>query len=222
MTVAALYVAEYGPYVNRSGVDAWPEKRDARLYRGPWSVVAHPPCNKWGFAARMHGTVGQDGGCFQAALQAVREYGGVIEHPRGSEAWRHFGLPIPKGRGWSAPDAYGGRSCYVDQGAYGHKAKKPTWLYAVLPSFPKLDWTRVWGRPKIGGEGFHGKLERARKKARSDFKPQGQQVSQKEATITPPAFAEVLLGMARSCEGWKPAGPRHRLVKLELGGEAGA
>ena len=46
--IAALYVAKGGCYSGLPGVDAWDEERDARRYAGPWPVVAHPPCQRWG------------------------------------------------------------------------------------------------------------------------------------------------------------------------------
>lgn len=210
--VAALYVAANGPYATRPGVDAWTIDRDARLYDGALPVLAHPPCERWGrFAEGPPGdkrwTLGDDGGCFAAALAAVRRVGGVIEHPQGSHAWRHFALPIPSGRGWTRPDAHGGRSCYVDQGAYGHRAKKPTWLYAVLPAFPRLDWTRVWDRPRVGGDGFHSAAERRKAMARPSYKPL-EKMSKKERTLTPEPFARLMVELARSCAGWTPPGPR--------------
>jgi hypothetical protein len=149
-------------------------------------------------------TVGDDGGCFAAALQAVRSCGGVIEHPQGSNAWRHFRLPIPEGRGWTVADAFGGRSCYVDQGAYGHKAKKPTWLYAVLPAFPKMDWTRVWDRPYVMPGGYHSARERARAKARVTAHHATGVISREERYLTPTPFKDALLQLAASCHGWKP------------------
>ena len=86
--VAALYVIEGGPYFGLPGVDPWPESRDARLYAGPYPVVAHPPCARW---SRLAGLVeqrwghkrGDDGGCFAAALASVRRWGGGIGAPRG-------------------------------------------------------------------------------------------------------------------------------------------
>lgn len=91
-TVAALYVERNGIYWNVPGVDPWDETRDARLYAGPWPVVAHPPCQRWG--RFWHGStrkpnqfkMGDDGGCFEAALSAVRKWGGVLEHPESSHA----------------------------------------------------------------------------------------------------------------------------------------
>lgn len=44
--------------------------------------------------------------------------------------------------GWSTPDEFGGRSCYVEQGHYGHFARKGTWLYAVGVAYPELNWTQ--------------------------------------------------------------------------------
>src|SRR6186713_1963135 len=88
-TVAALFVEEGGIYANLPGVDVWGISRDARTYVGPNSVICHPPCQLWGPFARVnykrwggeHNRPGNDGGCFAAALAAVRKYGGVLEHP---------------------------------------------------------------------------------------------------------------------------------------------
>jgi hypothetical protein len=58
-SLAALYVLRDGPY-NLPGIDLWDEKRDARKYRGPYPVVAHPPCERWGRywggGPMLHGT----------------------------------------------------------------------------------------------------------------------------------------------------------------------
>ncbi len=99
--IAALYVQENGCYTDLAGVDPWPESRDARLYAGPHPVVAHPPCERWGRywsggpSAKVRRKLGDDGGCFVAALASVRTWGGVLEHPEASHAWRHHGLIPP-------------------------------------------------------------------------------------------------------------------------------
>jgi hypothetical protein len=41
---------------------------------------------------------GDDGGCFISALEAVRKWGGVLEHPAASSAWKAFGLKEPRGQ----------------------------------------------------------------------------------------------------------------------------
>lgn len=89
-TIAALYVQTGGAYYDQPGIEPWDAERDARKYAGPWKVVAHPPCDRWGKFATggmyRPGTKirGDDDGCFAAALAAVRKYGGVLEHPLGS------------------------------------------------------------------------------------------------------------------------------------------
>lgn len=218
--VAALFVAKGGVYFGRPGVDPWDLSRDARLYAGPLPVVAHSPCQRWGRFAegipkRPHLKIGDDGGCFKAALHAVRTYGGVLEHPQASYAWEWFGLPPTTESGaWGRPDAYGGRTCRVYQARYGHLAPKPTWLYAVLPHFPKLDYRRSKGTVGVISTYAlaHSKLERLKKRARSDRGKSRESLvegmSKKQREATPPAFAELLIGLARSCEGWTPIAPR--------------
>ncbi len=148
MRVAALYVEANGCYFGPPDVDPWDEARDARLYSGPHPVVAHPPCQRWG--RFWHGStrkphqykLGDDGGCFEAALAAVRKWGGVLEHPADSKAWAHFNLNRPaRGEGWTEADFFGGLTCYVEQGHYGHTSRKPTWLYACGVDAPELNWS---------------------------------------------------------------------------------
>ena len=149
--IAALFVKTDGAYFNIPGVDPWDEVRDARKYQGPDPVVAHPPCQRWGkfwagqplWIARTgeRKKKGDDSGCFAAALDAVRKFGGVLEHPWGSHAWPHFGLTVPpKSGGWVKADDVGGWTCCVEQGRYGHYARKPTLLYVVGSELPELQW----------------------------------------------------------------------------------
>lgn len=194
--VAALFVQPRGCYSELPEVDPWPESRDARLYAGPLPVVAHPPCSRWSRLARFcevrHGLkVGADNGCFEAALKAVRTYGGVIEHPAFSKAWAHFGLPRPdtKRQGWTAGEC-GGYSCYIEQGRYGHPVKKATWLYVFGVPEEKLPELR-WGHtPDSRGtisrnQGCHGGMDKWRNAT-------GHRI----ANATPAEFRDVLLSIA--------------------------
>jgi len=200
--VAALFVETGGAYFGLSGVDPWDEDRDARKYPGPWPVVAHPPCQRWG---RYWGGApktwprlkkGDDGGCFAAALAAVRSFGGVIEHPEASHAWSHFGLnPPPRSGGWVAADFFGGWTCCVEQGFYGHTARKATWLYVIGCQPPALSWGRAPGDFVRLDEGFHSTAERARAVKTGAC----QRLSKRQRAATPLPFRDLLLDLARRC-----------------------
>jgi hypothetical protein len=87
---------------------------------------------------------GDDGGCFEAALDAVRLWGGVLEHPWQSHAWPHFGLTAPpREGGWVDAGDKWGWTCCVEQGQYGHYARKPTLLYAAGVELPELRWGKT-------------------------------------------------------------------------------
>ena len=101
--IAALFVQTDGCYFNLDGVDPWDEGRDARKYRGPYPVIAHPPCQLWGALASVnyarwggnHNKPGNDKGCFESALMSVNKWGGVLEHPAKTRAWAKYGLDKP-------------------------------------------------------------------------------------------------------------------------------
>jgi len=202
VTVAALFVAPTGVYFGLDGVDAWDITRDARGYAGPYPVVAHPPCERWGRywgggpSARVKRTLGDDGGCFKAALLAVRLYGGILEHPEASHAWKHFGLnKPPREGGWVVADTHGGWTCCVEQGWYGHPARKATWLYAHGVNLPELVWGAAPQRQRLD-EGFHSKAERDAARAAGQ-KPR-KRLSSRECLSTPEAFRDVLISTART------------------------
>jgi hypothetical protein len=197
--VAALFVLPDGPYRELTGVEIWDEKRDAKLYDGPHPVVAHPPCERWGRywhggpSARVRRNKGDDGGCFITALEAVRRFGGVLEHPAGSAAWRVFGLnKPPRVGGWVNADFRGGWTCCVDQGHYGHRAQKATWLYAAKVPLPSLKWGKSVGGVRLD-DGFHSKEER-RRKVRTGI---CQRLSRRQRLETPLQFRDLLLKIAR-------------------------
>jgi hypothetical protein len=191
--IAALFVQPTGCYSLIDDVDPWDEARDARLYPGPHPVVAHPPCSRW---CRLAGLVearwghkkGDDGGCFASALASVRQYGGVLEHPAHSAAWVAHGLnPPPTGGAWVNADFQGGWTCYVEQGRYGHAAKKATWLLAYRAELPSLKWGHIPDLESGSACSWFGRC--------SDDRPR---LGRKEASATPPEFRDMLLNMARS------------------------
>jgi hypothetical protein len=157
VVIAALYVDPKGPYPDL-GVDCWDESRDARTYSGPYPVVAHPPCGRWCGLAKLNekrwgAKVGEDGGCFKSALLAVARFGGVLEHPAFSLAWKEFALPRPGKFGWRESGEFW--VCEVWQSAYGHLATKRTWLLYKGATRPaEMIWTKKRGSHQIGG-GIH-------------------------------------------------------------------
>lgn len=143
--IAALYVETDGCYYGLSDVDPWDEIRDARAYAGPHPIVAHPPCQRWG--RYWHGSprkphqykLGDDNNCFANAVIALLLWGGVLEHPAYSKAWEAFNLPRPEAAGgWKHVAPW--LVCHVEQGHYGHMARKATWLLACHVSPPSMIW----------------------------------------------------------------------------------
>lgn len=205
-TVAALFVLSGGPYFNLPHVDPWDEKRDARKYNGPHKVIAHPPCERWGRywsggpSAKTRRKLGDDGGCFESAIKSVRSFGGILEHPEASHAWKAFGLTNPpRGGGWIPAGDFVGWTCCVEQGWYGHPARKATWLYAVGIDLPQLKWGRAPGVFMRLDSGFHSKKERASATNISAAR----RLSAKQAKQTPIKFRDVLLGALLRQEAFK-------------------
>ena len=199
--IAALYVLTDGPYFGLRGIDPYDILRDAKKYKGPHPVIAHPPCERWGRywggGPMLHGTknqktLGDDEQTFAHALWAVRSFGGVLEHPQGSHAFRYYGLPLPKiGGGWTDVDLFGGRSCCVSQGYYGHRAQKLTWLYGVGINFKELKWGKAPGKFIKIEEGFHSNEERARLIKTGIC----QRLSSRQRAETPLVFRDVLISL---------------------------
>jgi hypothetical protein len=95
-------------------------------------------------------------------------------------------------------DDEGGLVTAVEQGHFDHPARKKTWLYAcrvprgalpVLPIGPSSASRRL-------DEGFHTAEER--RAARAAGRVPIKRLSRLENKATTPAFAEVLLGIARA------------------------
>jgi hypothetical protein len=177
--VTALYVMPDGPYPELV-FDWWDEERNAKHYNGNNPVVAHPPCGPW--SKLRHMCTRQDPDCGPRAVEQVREFGGVLEHPEHSKLWEHCDLPKP-GKG---SDGYG-RTFLVRQVAWGHPCVKPTWIYCV-----GINVNLVESGIRTGGEPTHcvctgpGQLKRL-------------PVAHKKLKMrTPRAFAEFLVSLAAS------------------------
>lgn len=200
--IAALYVQTGGCYFGLDDVDPWDEQRDARKYAGPWPVVAHSPCERWG--RFWHGStrrphqfkLGADDGCFEAAIGAVRRWGGVLEHPADSHAWRYVGVRPPRSGGWTPADAGNRWTCCVYQGHYGHLAGKATWLYTCTPEKPpELTWGPCEQRLHPIALERHG-YAKARRIGMMAMV--GGKHKKQIRNATPPQFRDVLISIART------------------------
>jgi hypothetical protein len=180
--VAVLFARTDGVYKNLPGCDVWDKSRDAMLWPGGCPVVAHPPCRLWGrlrhFAHSLPGE--KDLAIF--AVEQVRKFSGVLEHPFRSKLWEACHLPKPGER-----DAFGGFTLAMPQWWFGHRAEKATYFYIVgcepedLPPVPL----------KLGEPDF---VVQSRK--RFNHRPH---IPKRERELTPLQMAEWLCEVARKC-----------------------
>ncbi|MCT9011947.1 hypothetical protein N6G05_00020 [Cupriavidus gilardii] len=184
-TVAVLFARTDSVYKTLPGCDVWDIERDALRWLGGAPVVAHPPCRAW--ASLRHCAKPREGEKNLAfvAIQNVRRWGGVLEHPQLSTLWEIAGLPEPGQR-----DEFGGWTLIVDQNWFGHRARKRTRLYIV-----GCEPVSIPSMPIVLGEATHTVgLWSGRNKAKA--RPS---ISKREFEATPPMFASWLVELARRC-----------------------
>lgn len=184
--ISILFVQEQSIYkfIRGGGLDCWDELRDAHNWPGGNAIVAHPPCREW---SKLRAFSKAPPGEKQLAITAVgwvQEYGGVLEHPKGSALWPACGLPVG-----TAVDSYGGYSLCVDQAWWGHEARKATMLYIV-------------GCPQSQLPGMPIRFDAIQKVVSTSTKKGGSlpEVSKKNRSATPVLFAEWLVTVAEQCQ----------------------
>lgn len=182
--ITVLFARKDSYYKQIPGCDVFDIDRDARRWPGGGPAVAHPPCRAWGQLAMFAKPREDENALAPWAVDQIRKFGGVLEHPAGSKLWPALELPEPGKR-----DEFGGWTLPVHQHWWGHRAEKKTRLYIVgcepkdIPGMPlRIDEpTHV-----IGDVGRSGKGKRP-------------EVSKAEREHTPPAFAHWLVELARRC-----------------------
>lgn len=199
-TIAALYVMGRSHYRTMPGVEAWGKREDAQLYNGPHQVVAHPPCEAW--SAFWGWTARQDRKHLgPLAVQQVRRWGGVLEHPAHSRLWDDQILPTP-GPPSQWPmfrDDFGGFAIEVRQCWWGHPSPKDSWLYLVGVLFEAIELPATLLAPEFDTRKATFRVDqrtgaRVRRSA-SDM------LSAESRRRTRPAFAEWLVTLARARDG---------------------
>lgn len=119
----------------------------------------------------------------------------MLEHPWGSHAWPHFGLNVPLRTGGWIPADGSGFTCCVEQGRYGHYARKPTLLLAYGVDLPELDWGI--GEPRLD-PAVVARMGLKRAKRLGEVGGKGGGKDSAARIGTPVAFRDLLLNMART------------------------
>ena len=194
MTVAVLFARADSHYKALAGVDVWDAARDARRWPGGCPVVAHPPCRAWGQLRSLANPRPDEKALAIYAVEQVRKFGGVLEHPKNSTLWPTLGLPRPGER-----DEFGGWTLPIYQRWWGHRAEKPTLLYIVgcapadVPPMPLAlgEAHYICGTPgrRRDGSRLH--------KGDHGWRPE---ITKAEREHTPPALAQWLVELAAKCK----------------------
>lgn len=192
--IAALFCRRDSNYKEFDSVDVWDAERDARRWPGGCPVIAHPPCRAWGQLRAMAKAAPGEKELALLAVKWVREFGGVLEHPKRSTLWPLAGLPEPGER-----DAFGGWTLPINQHWWGHRAEKATRLYIVgcepsdIPDMPIV----LGDAPCLVGTSGRRKDGKRLKMGDDGWRPE---ISKAEREHTPPLLAEWLVNLARRCE----------------------
>jgi hypothetical protein len=101
--------------------------------------------------------------------------------------------PPPRAGGWIVADNAGGWTCRVEQVAYGHVVRKPTWLYAHGVVLPALKWGVDPRKLPSMAQPSAARLEEGRTPS---VNPHG--IPDKLRVHTPPAFRDLLVSIART------------------------
>ncbi len=193
--VTVLFARRDSIYKTFPGVDVWDADRDALQWPGGTSVVAHPPCRAWG--RLKHFARPREGERELAlwAVEQVRKWGGVLEHPAASKLWPVAGLPEPGER-----DAWGGWTLPIVQMWWGHRAEKKTRLYicGVEPRDVPPTPIRLGEAPCIVGTPGRRRGGARLRPGDSGYRPE---VSKSEREHTPKLLATWLLEVAGRAAG---------------------
>ena len=184
MNVSILFTREDSIY-KTMGLDCWDISRDALKWPGGNPIVAHPPCRAWGQLSHFAKPREGEKELAIYAINQIRKFGGVLEHPRASRLWKEMNLPIG-----TKVDEYGGYTLCVNQSWWGHRAEKKTLLYIVgchkksLPAIPiKFDLIQYV-------------ITNTARKGQAGYKPR---VTQYERESTPAELAKWLVEVAIRC-----------------------
>ena len=137
MKIPVLFTQVNTNYNDYPIFDTYDLHRDAFSYYGRIPVIAHPPCRLFSRLRKFSTATATEKKCAFFALSKVRQFGGILEHPRSSTLWKTGNFDLS-----GAVDSYGGFLRSVNLSWFGFPCQKKTMLYFVgiapgqLPPFP--------------------------------------------------------------------------------------
>jgi hypothetical protein len=206
--IAALYVETDGCYFGLPDVDPWDEQRDARLYGGPWPVVAHSPCERWGrgsgsrsdsASARHSQDQRRRWRLLQVGQGCRPQRGAACASIRGDlMALAHFGL-TDSAADWrlGAGGRFGGGwTAAWSRAATATTLASPLWLYVKGPMLSGAGLGAGESASGSCSDKAHGATESAKETRR---RSQGRAAGTRQAKRigTQPPFRDLLLEIAQ-------------------------
>ena len=137
MKIPVLFTQVKSNYNDYQIFDTYDFQRDAFTYYDRIPVIAHPPCRLFSRLRKFSTAPAQEKKCAFFALSKIRQFGGILEHPRSSLLWKTGNFDLS-----GKVDSYGGFLRSVNLSWFGFPCEKKTMLYFVgitpsqLPEFP--------------------------------------------------------------------------------------
>lgn len=139
MTIPVLFVSNPTYYSDYDCFDLFDITRDAFSCRSRSPLIAHPPCRLFSRLRSFSTAPIRERLCAYYSISKVRQFGGIVEHPRSSLLWHTSNCNLD-----GSVDSYGGFLRSVNLSWFGFPAEKKTMLYFVgispadLPPIPLL------------------------------------------------------------------------------------
>ena len=137
MKIPVLFTEPNSNYKLFENLDAYNLERNAFTYSDRLPLIAHPPCRLFSRLRTFSNAPVQEKKCAYFALSQIRQFGGILEHPRSSLLWKTGNFDLS-----GNIDNYGGFLRSVNLSWFGFPCEKKTMLYFVginpsqLPAFP--------------------------------------------------------------------------------------
>ena len=85
--IPVLFTEQNSSYNNYEIFDTYDEKRNALSYNSRLPIIAHPPCRLFSRLRSFSTAPIAEKKLAFFALSKIRQFGGILEHPRSSTLW---------------------------------------------------------------------------------------------------------------------------------------